>query len=166
MKIESVKTTSRSRSSSSSSDDDDVHSSYSSSDSDLSLIETSAMNATKLSQQRKVSVTSTSLIAQGTILRDTNSNFWMIHQCLQASHHAERFLYLCSQVKRSTTVAEEMWVKTKISPLNNNSNEKFPQSRPTRKTNDRRDFLFYGVTIGESKKEIEWPFPSEAQLKK
>ena len=171
MKIESVKTIiSRSRSSSSSSDDDDVHSSYSSSDSDLSLVETSAMNATKLSQQRKVSVTSPSLLAQGTILRDTNNHFWLIHQCLQVSHHSERFLYLCSQAKRSTTIVEEISVKTKISPLNNAA-EKFPKSRQTaferaRKSNDRRDFLFYAVTIGESNKEIEWPFPPDGQLKK
>lgn len=103
IKIESNRTMTRSRSSSSSSDDDDVHSSFSSSDSDLSLIESS----TKMFQQRKLS-TSNFQLGQGTILRDTNKNFWMIHQCLHVSHRSERFLYLCSQVKRSTTDEENL----------------------------------------------------------
>lgn len=163
VKIEPLKTIIRCRSSSSSSDNDDAHSTFSSSDSDLSLIETSAMNSSKMLHQRKLS-TSTSVLAQGTILRDMNNNLWMIHQCLKVSHRAERFIYSCSQVKRSTNnaetkVSEENIVKTKITPLIHLT-EKLKQSRQlvldrARTDNNQLDYIFYGAMIGDTKKEID-----------
>jgi hypothetical protein len=162
MKIEPIKPVIRSRSSSSSddSDYDDIHST-SSSDSDLSLIETSA---TKSCQKRQIS-TSAHIIPQGTLIHDVNNNLWMIHQCIKVSHHNERFIYLCSQVKRSLIsnemkFSEQNIVKTKISPLMYLT-EKLKQSRETviakaRAENDKLDYIFYGAVIGgDSPKDIE-----------
>ena len=170
VKIEPIKPVIRSRSSSSSSDDDDsdyddLHS-ISSSDSDLSLIETSITNLSKTSPKRSIS-TSAHVIPQGTLIRDANNNHWIIHQCVKISHQNERFLYLCSQVKRSIAVnnmrtsednQQQNIVKTKISPLTYLT-DKLKQSRQAviekaRAKNDKLDYVFYGAVIGETNKEI------------
>lgn len=161
----------RSRSSSSDSDFDDIHST-SSSDSDLSLIETSTINSSKSCQKRKIP-TSTHIIPQGTLIRDVNNNLWMIHQCVKVSHNHERFIYLCSQVKKSLTKNElkvsdqnqhQNIVKTKISPLMYLT-DKLKQSRQTvidkaRAENDKLDYIFYGAVIGDTNKEIELVIPN------
>ena len=159
VKLETIKPVIRSRSSSSSSDSDydDIHS-ISSSDSDLSLIETST---TKSCQKRQIS-TSAHLIPQGTLIYDINNNPWMIHQCVKVSHHNERFIYLCSQVKRSNEIKlnEENIVKTKISPLISLT-DKLKQSRQAvidkaRAENDKLDYIFYGAMIEDLTKDIEF----------
>ncbi|CAF3134803.1 unnamed protein product [Rotaria socialis] len=166
VKLEPIKPVIRSRSSSSDSDFDDLNST-SSSDSDLSLIETSATNSSKSCQKRKIP-TSTHIIPQGTSIRDVNNSLWMIHQCVKVSHHNERFIYLCSQVKRTSNVHElkileqteqQNIVKTKISPLMYLT-DKLKQSRQTvidkaRAENDKLDYIFYGAVIGDTNKEIE-----------
>ncbi|CAF3922202.1 unnamed protein product [Adineta steineri] len=168
VKIEAIKPVVRSRSSSSSSDSDyDDINSTSSSDSDLSLIETSLTNLSKSCQKRKIP-TSAHIIPQGTLIRDVNNNLWMIHQCVKISHHNERFIYLCSQVKRSLAINEmkisediqqQNIVKTKISPLMYLT-DKLKQSRQAvidkaRAKNDKLDYVFYGAVIGDTNKEID-----------
>ncbi|CAF4639085.1 unnamed protein product [Rotaria sp. Silwood1] len=171
VKLEPIKPVVRSRSSSSDSDFDDIHS-ITSSDSDLSLIETSATNSSKSCQKRKIP-TSNHIIPQGTLIRDVNNNPWMIHQCVKVSHHNERFIYLCSQVKKSLNVNElkiseqneqQNIVKTKISPLMYLT-DKLKQSRQTvidkaRAENDKLDYIFYGAVIGNTNKEIELIIPN------
>ncbi|CAF2427901.1 unnamed protein product [Rotaria sp. Silwood2] len=171
VKLEPIKPVVRSRSSSSDSDFDDIHST-SSSDSDLSLIETSATNSSKSCQKRKIP-SSNHIIPQGTLIRDVNNNLWMIHQCVKVSHHNERFIYLCSQVKKSLNVNElkiseqteqQNIVKTKISPLMYLT-DKLKQSRQTvidkaRAENDKLDYIFYGAVIGDTNKEIELVIPN------
>jgi len=171
VKLEPVKPVVRSRSSSSSSDDsdyDDIHS-ISSSDSSLSLIETSTINSLKSCQKRQIP-TSVHIIPQGTLIRDINNNHWILHQCIKISHHNERFLYLCSQVKRSLTIndmkisEQQNIVKTKISPLIYLT-DKLKQSRQAvidkaRIENDKLDYIFYGAVIGDTNKEIQLIIPN------
>lgn len=164
VKIEATKPVVRSRSSSSSSDSDydDLHS-ISSSDSDLSLIETSISNVSKTCPKRQLP-TSAHLLPQGTFLRDVNNNLWIVHQCVKVSHQSTRFIYLCSQVKRSSAAVDghgpqQNIVKTKISPLSYLT-EKLKQSRQAvidkaRAKNDKLDYVFYGAVIGDTNKEIE-----------
>lgn len=161
-KLETIKPIVRSRSTSSSlstssddeSDYDDIDSTTSSSDSDLSLIQTSAI--------KRSIPTSVHLLPSGTLLTDVNNNQWILHQCLKLSHDHERFIYLCSQVKRSSTnndihLAEQNIVQTKISPMIDLP-EKFHQSRQTvidkaRTENNQLDYVFYGATIGQTNEE-------------
>ena len=173
MKIESIKPITRSRSSSSYTDSDDDHSASSSSDSDLSLIETSIVNSSKFSLKNHIS-TSTTLIHQGTIIRDVNNNPWMIHQCIKGSLKSGRFIYLCSQVKRSamnheSNLCEQNIVKTKISPLMYLT-DKLKRSREVviekaRAENDKLDYIFYGAVIGDTNKEIELILPNKIHPK-
>ncbi|CAF1101352.1 unnamed protein product [Rotaria sordida] len=171
VKLEPIKPVVRSRSSSSDSDFDDIHSTTSS-DSDLSLIETSAINSSKSCQKRRIS-TSNHIIPQGTLIHDVNNNLWMIHQCVKVSHHNEKFIYLCSQVKKTLNVNElkiseqneqQNIVKTKISPLLYLT-DKLKQSRQTvidkaRVENDKLDYIFYGAVIRDTNKEIELIIPN------
>ena len=180
VKLEAVTPVVRSRASSSSTDDDDeddddetgLHSASSaSSDSDLSLIETSATNTSKSYYKRKPS-TSPHLIPQGSLIRDANSNRWMVHQCVKSSRDRQRFLYLCSQVKRTFTGNEtkvsdsneqQNIVKTKISPTIH-STEKLKQSRQTvieraRAENQKLDYIFYGTMTEDKNKETEFVLP-------
>jgi hypothetical protein len=168
VKFETIKPIVRSRSSSSNdSDYDDIHST-SSSDSGLSLIETSTINSLKSCHKRKIP-TSVHLIPQGTIIHDVNNNLWMLHQCVKICHHNERFIYLCSQVKRSLTlndmkISEQNIIKTKISPLMYLT-DKLKQSRQVvidqaRAENDKLDYVFYGAVIGDTKKEIQLILPN------
>ncbi len=166
VKLETIKPIVRSRSSSSSSDDSDYDDidSTSSSDSGLSLIETSTINSLKSCQKRKIP-TSVHLIPQGTIINDVNNNLWVLHQCVKISHHNERFIYLCSQVKRRNDLkqSEQNIIKTKISPLMYLT-DKLKQSRQTvidqaRVENDKLDYVFYGAMIGDTKKEIQLTLP-------
>lgn len=132
------------------------------------------MNASKSVQKRQVP-TSSHLIAAGTIIRDLNNNAWMIHQCVKVSHRSERFLYLCSQVKRPLPAAEpkstneQNIVKTKISPLMYLT-EKLKQSRQAvldraRTENEQLDYIFYGAVIGETNKNIELILPPRPEQK-
>lgn len=171
VKLEPIKPVIRSRSPSSDSDFDDIHST-SSSDSDLSLIETSTINSSKSCQKRKIPA-STHIIPQGTLISDVNNNRWIIHQCVKVSHSNERFIYLCSQVKKTSNVNElkiseqhEQYniVKTKISPLNHLT-DKLKQSRKTvidkaSTENDKLEYIFYGAVIGDTNKEIELILPN------
>jgi hypothetical protein len=169
VKLEPIKPVIRSRSSSSSSDSDydDIHST-SSSDSGLSLIETSTINSFKSCQKRQIP-TSVHIIPQGTIIRDINNNLWILHQCIKISQHNERFIYLCSQVKRSLTIndmkiSEQNIIKTKISPLMYLT-DKLKQSRQAvidkaRAENDKLDYVFYGAVIGDTNKEIQLIIPN------
>ena len=179
VKLEAVTPVIRSRASSSSTDDDDddddetgLHStSSSSSDSDLSLIETSATNGSKSYYKRKTS-TSPHLIPQGSLIRDVNSNRWMVHQCVKSSRDNQRFLYLCSQVKRTFTgnetkvsdaIEQQNIVKTKISPTIHLT-EKLKQSRQAvieraRAENDKLDYVFYGTVTEDKNKETEFVLP-------
>jgi hypothetical protein len=172
VKLEPVKPVVRSRSSSSSSDDDsdydDIHSTSSSSDSYLSLIETSEINSSKSYLKRQIP-TSVNIIPQGTLIRDVNNNHWILHQCIKISHQNERFLYLCSQVKRSLTInnmkiSEQNIIKTKISPLIYLT-DKLKQSRQSvidkaHSENDKLDYIFYGAVIGDTNKEIQLIIPN------
>lgn len=173
MKIDSIKPIVRSRSSSSSSETDDSDSASSSSDSDLSLIETSTLNLTK-SFQKKKSSTSTNCLSQGTIIRDVNNNPWMIHQCIRGSHRSGRYIYLCSQVKRSSlreetnTNNEQYTIKTKICPLTHLT-EKLKKSRQiviekARAENDKLEYVFYSAVIGETNKETEIILPNKKNI--
>jgi hypothetical protein len=168
VKLETIKPIVRSHSSSSSDDSDyDDIDSTSSSDSGLSLIETSTINSLKSCQKRKIP-TSVHLIPQGTIIHDVNNNLWMLHQCVKISHHNERFIYLCSQVKRSSILndmkfSEQNIIKTKISPLMYLT-DKLKQSRQAvidqaRTENDKLDYVFYGAMIGDTKNEIQFILP-------
>ena len=167
VKLETIKPVVRSRSSSSDDSDYDDIDSASSSDSGLSLIETSTINSLKSCQKRPIS-TSVHLIPPGTIIPDVNNNLWMLHQCVKISHHNERFLYLCSQVKRSSSLnetkfSEQNIIKTKISPLIHLT-DKLKQSRQTvieqaRAENDKLDYIFYGAVIGDTKNAIQLILP-------
>jgi hypothetical protein len=129
------------------------------------------MNSTKVASQHSVS-TSACLVPQGTLVRDVNNTLWMVHQCVKVSRRSERFIYQCSQVKRSTThnepkTSEENIVKTKISPLMFLT-EKLKESRQAvldkaRADNDQLDYIFYGAVLGETNKEIELILPSQSQ---
>lgn len=173
VKFEPIQSVTRSFSSSSSSDDDSdsddrKSTSSSSSDSCLSLIETSRLHSLKSCQKRQIP-TSVHLIPQGTILHDSHQNPWIIHQCLKVSKGNERFLYLCSQMKRSSIInekksAEEMTVKIKISPLMHLT-EKLKQSRESMikkalAENRKLDSIFYGAVLGDTNKEIQLIFPT------
>ena len=171
IELELVKPIIHSRSSSPfDSDFDDVRST-SSSDSDLSLIETSGINSSKSGRKHQIP-TSAHIIPQGTLIRDANNNLWMIHQCIKVSHHNERFMYLCSQVRKSLTIndlkiseenEQHTIVKTKISPLMFFT-DKLKQSRQTvidnaDAENEKLNYIFYGAVIKETNKEIELIIP-------
>jgi hypothetical protein len=154
VKFETIKPIVRSRSSSSNdSDYDDIHST-SSSDSGLSLIETSTINSLKSCHKRKIP-TSVHLIPQGTIIHDVNNNLWMLHQCVKICHHNERFIYLCSQVKRSLTLND-----MKISEQNIIKQSRQVVIDQARAENDKLDYVFYGAVIGDTKKEIQLILPN------
>lgn len=165
-KLETIKPIVRSRSSSSSSSIDSTdNQSIASSDSGLSLIQTSTTTS-----QRSIP-TSVHLIPAGTSISDVNKNLWIIHQCLKISPDNERFLYLCSQVKRTSTnddsqhADENNIIQTKISAISHLP-EIFKQSRENaidkaRAENDQVDYVFYSAINGQKYEEFSFDYSFE-----
>ncbi|CAF0869101.1 unnamed protein product [Didymodactylos carnosus] len=138
---------------------------YSSSDSFLSLIESPVSSSSKnqSNQQqnqtyfrnRKRTHDRVNIVANGTIIKDSNNNNWMVQNCIKARH--ERYLYTVTPVKHQSAQQQQQQhniVKTKISPLMFLT-EKLKESREdilnkAKAQNEELDYVFYGAVMTTS----------------
>ncbi|CAF1019212.1 unnamed protein product [Didymodactylos carnosus] len=161
----------RSRSSSISSNDSshiNNNYDYSSSDSFLSLIESpvslsSSKNQSNQHQQNQKSFSNrkrthdrVNIVPNGTIIKDSNNNNWIIQSCIKARR--ERYLHTVTPAKYHSVQHQQQQqhniVKTKISPLMFLT-EKLKESRAdilnkAKAQNEELDYVFYGAVMSDN----------------